>query len=53
MFNWNRVSTLLAATGIAVAVWACAAIGPVLAIGQPYPGQIGLSEPATAMVIRP
>ncbi len=52
MFKWNRVGALLAAAGIAVAIWSMTAIGPAFAIGQPSPGQMGLSEPATEIMSR-
>ena len=52
MFKWNRVGALLAAAGIAVAIWSMTAIVPAFAIGQPSPGQIGLSEPATEIMSR-
>lgn len=50
MFNWNKASAGLAAAGVALQVWS--ATVPALAIGQPYPGQIGLSEPATEVMSR-
>ncbi len=52
MFKWNRVGALLAAAGIAVAIWSITAIVPAFAIGQPSPGQMGLSEPATEIMSR-
>ena len=52
MFKWNKAGALLAAVGIAVAIWSMSAIAPAFAIGQPAPGQIGLSEPATEVMSR-
>ena len=52
MLKWNKVGTVLAAIGIAVGVWSSAAIAPAFAIGQPSPGQLGLSEPATEVMSR-
>ena len=52
MFKWNRVGALLAAVGIAVAIWSMTAIAPAFAIGQPSPGQMGLSESATEVMSR-
>lgn len=52
MFKWNRVSALLAAVGIAVAVWSMTAVAPALAIGQPLPGQIGLQESGSEIMTR-
>ena len=52
MFKWNRAGALLAAVGIAVAIWSMTAIAPAFAIGQPSPGQMGLSESATEVMSR-
>ncbi|MEQ1694309.1 MAG: cytochrome c oxidase subunit II [Hyphomicrobiaceae bacterium] len=52
MFKWNRVGALLAAGCMTVAIWAMTAISQAVAIGQPLPGQMGLSEPATEVMSR-
>lgn len=54
MFKWNTASRTLAAAALAVGAMMLAAGGldPAFAIGQPSPGQLGLSEPATEVMSR-
>ena len=53
MLMWNTASRTLAAAALAVgAMMLAAGLDPASAIGQPSPGQLGLSEPATDMMSR-
>ena len=52
MLKWNKIAAPLAAITLAVVALALSAIEPAFAIGQPYPGQMGLSEPATEVMSR-
>lgn len=52
MFNWNKVSTLLAAVGLAIVSWSMTSVAPALAIGQPLPGQMGMQEAGSEIAVR-
>jgi cytochrome c oxidase subunit II len=52
MWKWNKAVAALAAIAVAVAVMVISAAEPAFAIGQPYPGQMGLSEPGTEVMTR-
>lgn len=54
MFTWKMARRSMAAAAMAFATLALSAglIGPAFAIGQPAPGQMGLSEPATEVMSR-
>ncbi len=52
MLQWNKVGTKLANFAMAVTTWVLAGVGVAHAIGQPLPGQMGLSEPGTEVMSR-
>ncbi len=52
MWKWNKAVAALAAIAVSVAALAIGAVEPAFAIGQPYPGQMGLSESGTEVMSR-
>jgi cytochrome c oxidase subunit II len=52
MLKWNKVGAMFASAALTIATWLAFDVTSALAIGQPSPGQMGLSEPATEVMSR-